>query len=253
MSKKQHEEAKAPDAFLTTSNQVLNWIEKHALPVFGAVGLLAVIGIGYVGYGYWQRQVEQKAAEHIYQFESDLKKAEKQVEEERSKIQAKGKKELEAPIDFDKSYSAIVESIKQAIRKESGTRAAVVSALGLSNFLLQQKQYANALEVLQLPTFHPGTGDLLGAFFRMQYGAVLIENAKPDEAIKNYAEIVDSKNLKAFHPEAMLKMGISHEMKGDLNKAREVYEKIGREYPNSEASSTANQYLRLMELNSSKG
>jgi TolA-binding protein len=51
----------------------------------------------------------------------------------------------------------------------------------------------------------------------------------------------------------MLKLGMSYEMKGEAEKARQTYEKLGREFPDSEASSSALQYLRLLDLKTQKG
>lgn len=87
----------------------------------------------------------------------------------------------------------------------------------------------------------------------MHYGLVLIENGKVEDAVGQYDDVVKSPELKPFHPEAMLKKGIALELKGDAAKAREIYEQIGRDFPASNASSAAAQYLRLMDLKATKG
>lgn len=256
---------KGPDAFQSTSQTVLQWIEHHSKTVIGVVLTGSLVGLAYVGYVYWDSSNETKAIESLYKHESELKKVETKIRDERAKkmqelagLSGKSKKpelkpEAVRPVDFAKDFAPIVSQIKGDIKVVAGTRAAVVSALNLSYFLVQQKQFAEALEVLKTPSRKPGTSDLLGGFWRMHYGLVLLENQKADEALALYSEVVSAEKLKPFHAEAMLKTGIAYELKGDSAKAKETYEKLGRDYPNTEASNSATQFLRLLELKSKQG
>jgi TolA-binding protein len=250
---------KQPDTFVSTSHVVLKFVEDHA-KIFGTLVLVASIGgIAYVSHSFWRNQVEAKAAERLYKLEAELKKAEGKIREERAKkmqemagLTAGKKKDVKIdeprPVDFAKDFAGIVGNLKAELKNVSGTRAAVVSALNLSSFLVQQKQYQEALEVLKSPDVKPAATDLLGGFWRMHYGLVLIENNKADEALALYQEVLATDTLKAFHPEALLKLGIAFEVKGDSPKARETYEKLGRDYPGTEASAAATQYMRLLDL-----
>lgn len=255
---------KNPDAFISTSQAALHWLEKNAKAVFLIVGTGSLIGLGYVGYNLWNNHVEAAAAEQLYKGEAELKKVESQIREERAKKMQElaglsGKKaptttpEQVRPVDFAKDYGAIVDRVQADLKAHAGTKAAVVTALNLSYFLVQQKQFEKALEVMKIPTLKPSSGDLLGGFWRMHFGLVLLENAKAEEALSLYNEVLASKTLKPFHSEAMLKLGIAYELKGDAGKAKETYEKLGREYPNTEASNSATQFLRLLELKSKQG
>lgn len=250
---------KEPDAFVSSSHIVLHWIERHAMTMGALVVLGSALGLAYVSYGYMADRSEEQAAESIYKAEAELKKAEAKIREERAKKMqelaglSKGKKpeanpETLRPVDFGKDYAGLVTKVKEQLKKESGTRAAMVSALNLSYFLVQQQQFQEALEVLKTPTFKPGSKDLLGGFWRMHYGLVLLENGKADEALQVYGEVIGQEPLKPFHAEALLKTGIALELKGDSTKAKETYEKVGREFPNTEAANSAAQYLRLMDM-----
>jgi len=243
---------KTPDMFLSTSDRFFHWMEQNARAIVAAVLVVLVGAIGFVGYGYWSEARELKAAEALFKPESELKEIETKLRESRAaKMQelAGLKKEAKAePADYARDLAPIVEKMREQIKAHSNTKVALVSALNLSNFLMQQKQFSAALEVLDTPEYRPATNDLLSGFWHMHRGVAYLENQKPDEALKEYKSVLEAKALKYFHPEALLKTGVAHEMKGDTNKAREIYERLGREHQDTEAGSTAQQYLRLLEL-----
>lgn len=257
MSKREKisKELKGPDAFVSTSDHVFAWIEKHS----GSIGTLCAVAliaaVGYTGNNWWSHHQEEKASEALYPSENALKKAEEKIRDERAekmKALANPKDKVaakpDAPVDFQATYAPAVDKIRTAIKAHSGTRAALVSALNLSTFLIQQKQYSLALDILSIPTYQPASGDLLAGFRLMHAGLAELENNKADEALKNYDNVLKSKDLSYFHSEALLKSGVAYELKGDLARAREAYEKLSRDFPNSEASNTGQQYKRLLDL-----
>jgi len=253
---------KGPDSFQSASDKLFLFANRH-IGVIGAIlGIVVVASLGWVGYGFYQTSVETKAAEALYGPEADLKKAETTVREERAKKMQElaggsakrvTKPELARPVDYAKDYASAVEKLKSVIKQYSGTKAAMMATMNLSTFLLSQKQYPEALEVLTLTSYRPSSSDIMAAFWHMHQGLTYMENQKFDEAAKAYQAVVDSKALAAFHPEAMLKLGVAYELKGQADKAKQTYEKIGRDFPGSEASSSAQQYLRLLELKSQQG
>ncbi len=99
------------------------------------------------------------------------------------------------------------------IKNHAETKAALISAMNLANFLIEQKQFAAALEVVEAPRYTPSEGDLLSGFCACTE-AGLLENKKAEEAIKEYNKVIEAKKLQSFHAEAWLKAGIAHELKG---------------------------------------
>lgn len=260
MSKKiDKNDLKGPDSFQATSHVVLEWIQKHAGLVLSVTGLAIVGTAAWLTMSYLQHKKEQAAVDAIYSSEAALKKAEEKVREDRAKKMQESLKTKKSaaepvrPVDFASDYAPLVEKLKVAIQENASTRAAVISALNLSGFLIQQKRYEEALAVLDLPKFKPGQKDVLSGFWHMHRGLTLLENKKADEALEIYNSVLSSEPLKAFHPEALLKAGVAWEVKGDVAKARETYEKLSREHPNTEASTSAQQYLRLIDLKDQKG
>ncbi len=247
---------KTPDMFLSTSDKIFNFVEQHFKTFLTVVVAALVAGGAYVGMGYLQTRKELKAAEALYVPEAALRKTETGFREEKAKALKPGDKEKKSEPakveDYARDYAPTVEKIKAAIKDNDSTRAAMVSALTLSSFLLQQKQYSAALEALQLAKFNPPSADLLAGFWFMQSGLVNLENGQTGPAIEAYDHVLKSDALKAFHPEALLKLGVCSELKGDTAKARETYERLGREFPETEAAQNALQFLRLMQMKTPK-
>jgi predicted negative regulator of RcsB-dependent stress response len=263
-AKMDKEMLKNTDIFISTSDKIFEFIERHFKTFTAILCLILVIAIGYVGYGYVLSSQERHAAEALYQPEAALKKVFSDRSEARSKkmLDLANSKALDKakiakledvqPIDYSKDYAPLVDKVKTEIANHASTKAAMVSALNLAFFLLEQKQFSEALAVLDLPKYQPGKGDTLEGFWLMHRGLVYLENQKPDEALAAYQTVVNSPALKVFHPESLLKLGVCYDLKGNNDKARETFEKLGREFPETEASATAQQYLRLLDLKSQK-
>ena len=239
---------KNPDAFHTVSEKAYHWLENNLILLISAVAILLAGSAGYVGYGYWQTSQEHKAANALFQPEAELKKAEEAQRDAKAKTKTPAKAE-----DYGQVFAPHVEKLKTVIKEHANTKAALVSSVNLAYFLIQQDRYDEALEVIDLAQRKPASGDLLAGFFNMHKGLALMENRKYKEAAEAYQAVLGASALKYFHPEALLKMGLALELSGDLEKARLTYEKVGRDFPNSEASVNAQQYLRLLEMNSKQG
>jgi TolA-binding protein len=274
-SKIDKETLKGPDVFLSTSEKVFQWVEHNLVVIGSIVGVGLAVACGIVGYNYFVGVREQKAAEALYVPEAEFKKAQSEMAEAKQKDKlaqqnsaasktTKGKnkdknkdrdKDKDKPSDGDTSATdkkidlePMIAKIKTQIDLHSQTRAAMVSAMNLSNFLLTEKRYADALAVLDLIKYDPGSADLLAGFWLMHRGLIYLENTKSSQARECYQRVLESPQLNAFHPEALLKLGVAFETEGDLTKARDYYERVGREFPNTEDSTTAQQYIRLLEL-----
>ncbi len=242
--------AKSPDTFISVSDKVLTLVERNSRAVFGAVVLLALLGVGYVGYGYIQSSREATAVNAIYQAESALKKVREPVGDDTTPPTLGADKSSDYPTKF----APLVANIETKIKEHSSTKAALVAALNLSYFLVEQNQFEAALRVLDLPKVQPSSSDLMAGFWSMHRGVVYLENKQLDKAIESYNKVTTSQALKSFHSEALLKLGYSYELKGDLAKAEESYQKVAKDFPNTEAAQSAEQYMRVLRLKSlSKG
>ncbi|CAM5999397.1 unnamed protein product [Sphagnum balticum] len=216
---------------------------------------IANLPLSYATYGYVALRREQSAAEAIYRPEAELKKAQSDVLEARAKKMqdlTKNKKpsdeEMVRPSDFNKDFAVVVDKVKAQIKAHADTKAAFVSAMNLSYFLIEQKQYPEALAALDLVTYKPSNGSLLEGFGLMHRGLALGENSQLEAALETYQNVLKSTDLKVFYPEALLKTGVLYQQKGDRAKAIDAYERLTHEFPEGEATTKAKQYLRLIDL-----
>ena len=65
-------DARTPDAFLTLSDKLLQWIEKNALLLGILVTAALVVGLGALAFDQYEGWTERKAAGRIYEAESAL-------------------------------------------------------------------------------------------------------------------------------------------------------------------------------------
>ena len=249
MSKKIDKEMlKNPDVFVSTSDKIFEFIERHFVSFISLAGVVVVAALVYVGYNYFNASREASAAAALYPAEEQLRK----VEEDAQTKKAAVKDKPAVAEDYAKDYAPLVEKVKTQIQAYAERKASLISALNLADFLLQQKQYGEALAVLSLAKYQPSIDEDLFGFLMMHRGVALLENNQTAPAIEAYQKVLNAPKLKVFYPEALLKLGLSYEQSGDTAKARETYERIGRDFPETDASATAQQYIRLLELKSEK-
>ena len=253
---------KTPDAFHTTSDKIFVWIEEHAKTVVSVVGVIVALSLIYIAVNFVSQRREARAAETIYQAEGALKKAEASVREAREKentrVPGPGDKKKApvapaAPKTFEQNFGTLVSNVEAKISEIKTTRVGLVAAMNLAYFLIQEKQAARALTVLDLPTARPRSSDVLAGFYAMHRGLALLETSKFKEAAEQYQGVLAEKSLDALHPEALLKLGVARELAGDVDAARESYEKVGRDFPGTEASTSAQNFLRALALKAKKG
>ena len=184
-SKIDKEMLKNPDVFVSTSDHIFNYIERHFKTVLTVVAVIVVGGVGYVGVGYMNTRKELKAAEALYVPEAALRKAETSLSEAKAKALTLDSKNPAVPPqveDFTKDYAPSVEQIKTVIKANDQTRAALISALSLSSFLLQLQKYTAALGSMLLGKADVAASALIAGCWYMHRGVVLMEIVQAEPA-----------------------------------------------------------------------
>ncbi len=248
-SKQAHEDVKHPDAFITTSEKVIKELLKYKGLLLATLALILVASLGYLGHSYWRDSQERAAANALFEAEAKMQEADLKRVEARSK-DPKFKPDLDA--EFAKDLSAPVSEYQNVIKAHAGTTSAQVAALGLSLFLWEQKQFKEALVTLELAKVSQTASSWLDGNWWMHKGVILIENENYDQGISAFELILKNKSLSLFHSEAKLKLGLAYESKGDLAQARQAFEQLEREFPNSGAAKEGKKYLRALSIKSTE-
>jgi hypothetical protein len=243
---------------MISKDQFLAFLEKHSRAVLSSAGIALVLGTGFAAYSFWQAHRESTAAEAIYKAEANLRKVEQTSLASKAQNIKKLSEGAGATSDktgagaseesFATTFLPAVKEIQATIANHAGTRAALVSAMSLSSFLMQKKQTELAGEVMGLPKYEPSRNEILGGLWRMQKALVLIENKKYPEAESLLQDIIKSDDLKLLHGEAWLRIGLAQEAQGQKDRAKETYLRVAKEFSASESGRSANQQLRWMAL-----
>lgn len=164
---------------------------------------------------------------------------------------AKGKKEaapapspesvLFKKTDVDAKFPETLKNYKAVIDQYPGTRAAFESLLSIGSLYTNHGEPAKAVSALQKATeMAPSSSDRAEAFFSLGYA--LEGSGKYAEAIQAYQSAL-SATTSAGEPVAkadlLLAVARNQDLMGDKAKARETYDQIIKQYPNSDQAHTA--------------
>lgn len=263
---KSSEEAKTPDAFLSVSDRILNWIEARRVLVGVGAGAVLLLGLAWLGIDQWGQFQERRAASSIYRAEAKITaKREEFAKQETDRLEAiakemtkdKGKgakKEMPvlppppAKIDFDSTYAALAKDLEKEIEAHRGTNAAAVAALKLVGLYLtnQKAELADAF----LAKIQKVRDDSLDALMRTQKATVAMEVGDFPRAASTFEALAKDRHAQFLRPDALLKLGVCQHKMGKLEEAKGTFERITAEFGDSEAGRSAKSYLRLMQLES---
>ncbi len=256
-------DAKTPDAFLTTSDKLLNWVEHNRALVGTVLGVLLVGGIGWVAYGQWNGMTERKAAAAMYSVEAKIRaKREEYARKEDERLQNIAKqneakngksKEPVKPVstetvkpNFEKDFASLAQDLEKEIQNHKNTNAAAVSTLNLVGLYLSNKK-AELADALLAKVDH-AKDESLTALLKTQKATVAMELGDYTRAASGFEAITQDRKAEFLHPDALLKLGVCQEKLGQTDQAKGTFERVSTEFGDSEAGRSAKAYLRLLQL-----
>ncbi|MCB0365641.1 MAG: hypothetical protein H6624_04410 [Bdellovibrionaceae bacterium] len=247
MSKKlSKEEVRGPDAFVATSDKVGKWIEKNKVPVFSIIGALFVIGGIKVAWDQWAGYREKSAQEALYTVEAKIKKKQEEIAKE---LEAKKeKKEPAADRSLEADFGPLLSEYSSQINDLKGSKASLIASIHLAALYMDYKEFEKAKAFLaeQLPRV--GKSGTFFGLLHMQMGTALAATGKNEEARSEFEMVVKDPGSAFLHAEAVLKLGLAEEILGNVDKARDHYNRASQEFSATDAGKTAKGYLRLMNL-----
>lgn len=202
-------------------DQAQGFFEKNQRLVFGlGVALILLFGGLLIYKNFYQAPRETEAIDQMnlaqYQFERD------------SFAQA-----LTSPGVGSSGFLNIIDNY-------GGTKAANLAHYYAGVCYLNLGQFEAAADYLE---DFDSDGEIMPV---MKYGALgdaYSELGRMDDALDSYEKAVDESDNDVLSSYYLKKLGMLHEKQGDLEAAREAYEQVKLEYPNSPYASDIDKYL----------
>lgn len=243
------------------SHRLEEGILKYSPLIVGLVVVAAFVGAGYYAYDFYKIKQESKAQLELYKADkllNNLKEADAQALTEYRAELAK-KKDKPSTSTFHKpehDYTSIIEQYRKVIREYPNSQASLNAAISASDLFLEKKQYQEALSQLGVTDKNLNSpmlkkNSFLTNVIRLKI-AVLFEAEGKCQA-NNINEsvlkpILDSKKFDFLKPEALLRVALCADQGGNKDQAKEYYQKVIQQYPDTPASQDAEKYLLLLEV-----
>ena len=221
-------ELKQPDAFVSRGQSILDWLFGHWAGVSTLLGTITLIVGSVYGYQYWNESKEETAWSS---YTAAVKAAEPQRWEDLKKaanVAPDLRPGMMAAIALADHY--FEEARKEALKDEKAAPG--------NNATLALEWYGKAL---QFGALLPSEKQLL----TINRGNVYELMKKIDEAQADYKSA--SEIAGEGKPWALLNLGRAYEIKQDVTKATETYEKVSAVFANTEYSKRAKNSLRRMK------
>lgn len=246
------EEVKAPDAFVTFSDQVAKVLNDNFQWVAGLVGTVLIVTLGWLGYSSYTDYVEGHAQEALFEIDKkvakiniDLNDLQKDLEK---KDQKKSTRPEKSPETLAKNYGAVLSEYEAFIKQNSGTKAAMIAAIQAADLYSTHKVFDKAAQTLGAVEGTAKSSDFFFGLVLYKLAGALTTLGKYDEAVVKLERIVESKQQEHLHSAALLKIGLNYEGLKDYKQAESYYQRVKDEFSSNSAGSMAASYLRLMKL-----
>ena len=257
MSKKlTKEEVKKPDPFIHYTDKAIAWIEKHGKSIGTVIMVLSLGGAGYVGVNKYQKNQEQKAQTALYNLRVQMEKLTENFNKE-DKKENKGKENKSSPEeraqeapkkDFNTHYATLIGDYKKFFKDYAKSNSEKAGTIQLANLYAENEKWEEVISLLS-PKVSSGAKDSF--YFGMM--SMLLSQAQMNseqcpEAIKVLEAVSAQATHKHLHPESLLRIGICYENQQDYEKAKQYFERVSRDFEESEAATNAKYFLRYLAL-----
>jgi len=223
------------DDFVTAMGRVTLWMEKHAREVLILGGLLVAAAIASVVVWQFLGRREEKASLLLA----------RGVEMFHAQVQGADSTDRPGGLSYgsgDEKYRAVLDQMDALIqtypRSEAGRLALYYKGVALTSLRKPQ----DAVKAIQ-DFLASSPGNFAAPMARAALARALDDAGEPQKALEQYEQL--SRGEGAYPPQAaLLEMGICLEKMGKKNEAKKIYERITREFPNSDYSQEAQGRLK---------
>jgi tetratricopeptide (TPR) repeat protein len=264
VSKKSHEEAERPDAFISVSDKIISWVEKHYKSVVFVFAVIFFAGVLVVVVRHYNESREQAALGKLYKAEKSFK--DKVVEEEKGSAAEDSKstddkraEEVKKPSNIEKTveflqshYAEQMAAIEKVVEESRGLQASSIGALALSEIYTEYGDPEKAKAILQSTAEGLSKNDFFFGLIHTRLGAILSDLGDCESANKHFSQVVDVAAQNYLHAEALLNTALCYEALDQLDQAESSYNRVIQEFNESDAGQAAKNYLRLLKLKNIK-
>jgi tetratricopeptide (TPR) repeat protein len=207
----------------TTNFDVDSFFEKNKKIIYGVLGLILAVGIGYAGYNYYAGSQDAEAQKEIFT-------AVNYFERDSLDLALNGDKVNRGFIDIADEYSL--------------SKSANLANFYIGAIYLKKGKFEDAIEYLKK---FSSSDFLVQARAYSLTGDAYMELNDLENAISYYKKASDYKPNEYFTPRYLMKLGVAYETNKDYASAAQAYTKIVDDYSKSQEYNDARKYKARAE------
>ena len=223
------------DEFVTAMGRITLWMEEHVREAIILGGLLVAAAIASIVVWQFLAQREEKASLLLARGVEMLH------------AQVRGADGANPPGGLtygsgDEKYRAVLDQMDGLVqtypRSQAGRLALYYKGVALTNLRKPQDAVRAIRDFLAT-----SSGSFAAPMARAALARALDDAGEPQKALEQYEQL--SRGEGAYPPQAaLLEMGICLEKMGKKDEAKKIYERITREFPNSDYSQEAQNRMK---------
>lgn len=213
------------------TDQIGELIHKNRTPILGFIILVLVVIASWSIYGNYQEKYEAEAqaalfeAERLYRANAEMGEF---VKESATKVDTKQVEE--------KLTEVVLEFPKSKARMQASTL--------LGQIYIDRGELSKATDTLE-ESFKHFSGDLIDTLVGLKLTSLYENNQQCDKALPILNKLTKS-DVKEFKPETILRQGLCEEMVGNIEKAKQSFQKLATEFGDTVQGQQAQKYLKIM-------
>jgi tetratricopeptide (TPR) repeat protein len=213
------------DEFVDAAFDFGHWLEQHWAKVAAWVGFALLVVVAVVLWGAWSRYRAQGAGERLAQAIDHYQEAQ------------------DGGFANRESLAAALESLEE-VTDDLGGSPGQVARFYRGATLFHLDRFEEAREDLRRVVDGSGASDTLGATAQLLLARVELAAGRSEEAILLLQGLAADPDAAVPPAQALLELGRVHREAGRTEEAREQWQRVVDEYPQSVAAAEANSLLQ---------
>jgi len=223
---------------LSLMDKTTQQIDKNKTAGIGLLVLILTIFGGYTAYSSYQQKYEDKA-QSAY-FEAERLYAANQGAKEFTKKETPKKDAPETNVDT----TQIEQKLNSVMEEYPKSKAAIQSAILMADIHIEKKNVPQAISTLE-KSFASFSGELIDSMMALKLSSLYEQNKQCDKALPVLEKIFNSE-VTELKPEALLREALCEESLGNMDKAKQSYQKLSTEFSDTNQGQQAQKYLKIM-------